>query len=184
MFSESDQPLEKPNYVNFEGYTGDWQDQALLTAEGVEMYRAGRLGGAFLFMGMYLTMMGCKMFVPESADDHADDDTMAEVGGGDENFDDDEEEMLPPSEFWTPLLWKRTHMLLFCYGTCVGLLFLWEFSYSEFAEGINGLIEYFLRLGVTKGDRISWLGLNHYKAVEIFFACSGVGAIFVPIKLK
>merc|ERR1711871_319992 len=116
VLSQSEQPLEKPNAYNFEGHAGDWQDQAILDTERVEKYRAGRLGASFLFMGMYLTMMGCKMFVPQSADDHADDDTMAEVGGGDENFDDDEDEMLPPSEFWTPLLWKRTHMLLFCYG--------------------------------------------------------------------
>ena len=51
-------------------------------------------------------------------------------------------------------------------------------------ESINSLIDYLLRLGVTKGDRISWLGLNHYKAIEIFFACSGVGAIFVPINWR
>ena len=56
--------------------------------------------------------------------------------------------------------------------------------YSEFYEGINNLIHYFLRLGVTKGDRISWLGLNHYKAIEIFFACARVGAIFVPINWR
>ncbi len=36
-----------------------------------------------------------------------------------------------------------------------------EILYSEFYEGINSLIGYLLRLGVTKGDRISWLGLNH-----------------------
>merc|ERR1711871_1794974 len=135
IYSKSEQPLEKPNAYNFEGHAGDWQDQAILDIERVEKYRAGRLGASFLFMGMYLTMMGCKMFVPESADDHADDDTMAEVGGGDENFDDDEDEMLPPSEFWTPLLWKRTHLLLFCYGACIALLFIWEFSYSEFYSG-------------------------------------------------
>ena len=93
-------------------------------------------------MGMYLTMMGCKMFVPESADDHADDDTMAEVGGDAEALmDDDEEEMLPPSEFWTPLLWKRTHMLLSCYITCAGCLLIWEFSYSEiFSNSVNQVI--------------------------------------------
>lgn len=59
-----------------------------------------------------------------------------------------------------------------------------EILYSEFYEGINSLIGYLLRLGVTKGDRISWLGLNHYKAIEIFFACAGVGAIFVPINWR
>ena len=79
-------------------------------------------------------MMGCKMFVPESADDHADDDTMAEAGGGDDNFDDDEDEMLPPSEFWTPLLWKRTHMLLFCYGCCICNAIFMEFSIQNFTH--------------------------------------------------
>ncbi|MFL2827382.1 MAG: class I adenylate-forming enzyme family protein [Paracoccaceae bacterium] len=59
-----------------------------------------------------------------------------------------------------------------------------EILYSEFYEDINNLIDYLLRLGVTKGDRISWLGLNHYKAIEIFFACAGVGAIFVPINWR
>merc|ERR1711871_1183468 len=135
VLSKSENPIEKPSPYNFEGHAATWHDTALLDDVRVEKYRAGRLGASFLFMGMYLTMMGCKMFVPQSADDHADDDTMAEVGGGDENFDDDEDEMLPPSEFWTPLLWKRTHLLLFCYGACIALLFIWEFSYSEFYSG-------------------------------------------------
>ena len=39
--------------------------------------------------------------------------------------------------------------------------------YSEFYEGINNFIHYFLRLGVAKGDRISWLGLNHYHKVRL-----------------
>eukprot|EP00945_MAST-04E_sp_MAST-4E-sp1_P006724 g6724.t1 len=138
----SEQPVEKPTAVNFEGHAGDWQDQAILDLDRIDTYRVGRIGTSFLFMGMYLTMMGCKMFVPESADDHADDDTMAEVGGDAEALmDDDDEEMLPPSEFWTPLLWKRTHMLLSCYITCGGCLFIWEFSYSEsFSKNVNQVI--------------------------------------------
>ena len=59
-----------------------------------------------------------------------------------------------------------------------------EILYSEIYEGIYSVIDYLLRLGVTKGDRISWLGLNHHKAIEIFFACAGVGAIFVPINWR
>ena len=107
VLSRSENPIEKPSPYNFEAHAATWHDTALLTIDRVEEYRAGRLGAAFLFMGMYLTMMGCKMFVPESADDHADDDTMAEVGGGDDNFDDDEDEMLPPSEFWTPVALEK-----------------------------------------------------------------------------
>lgn len=140
--SRSEQPLERPQAINFEAHPGDWQDQAILDLVRVEAYRTGRLGTAFIFMGMYLTMMGCKMFVPESADDHADDDTMAEVGGDAEAaLDDDEEEMLPPSEFWTPLLWKRTHLLLSSYICCAGCLFVWEFSYSEtYSNNVQAVI--------------------------------------------
>ncbi len=59
-----------------------------------------------------------------------------------------------------------------------------EIVYSQLHKDIDGFIAYFLSLGVRKGDRIGWLGLNHYVALEIFFACAGIGAIFVPINWR
>lgn len=35
------------------------------------------------------------------------------------------------SVFWTPMRWKRAHLVLFSYVFMISLLALWEFSYSR-----------------------------------------------------
>lgn len=59
-----------------------------------------------------------------------------------------------------------------------------EISYSKFLSGTNCFIDYLKKLKLGIGDRIAWLGLNHYLAIEILFACSAIGAIFVPLNWR
>eukprot|EP00948_MAST-09A_sp_MAST-9A-sp1_P004281 g4281.t1 len=48
--------------------------------------------------------------------------------------DDDEDKVVVPSKYWTPLLWKRAHMTYACYCIILGLLFIYEFSFSKLFE--------------------------------------------------
>merc|ERR1711871_1930914 len=108
------------------GYT------SLLTLDKIHEFRMGRIGGCFLAISMYFIFLCAKLFVPDAGDDQGADDARNEEGGGDAEAyaDEDDEEELPPSEFWTPLLWKRAHMVFACFTCQVGMLWIWEFSYS------------------------------------------------------
>jgi acyl-CoA synthetase (AMP-forming)/AMP-acid ligase II len=37
---------------------------------------------------------------------------------------------------------------------------------------------------VSEGERLAYLGLNRPELLELFFACSRVGAIFVPLNAR
>tara|TARA_B110000090_G_C13395498_1_gene451072 strand:- start:637 stop:3744 length:3108 start_codon:yes stop_codon:yes gene_type:complete len=127
-------PTSKPNPVSFENHNGDWHYTALMTIDVIERFRTNRIGYAITALGLYLVYFGAKLFVPNSTDIEGDDARIDEVMAANQAAlaDDDEEEMLPPSEFWTPLLWKRAHLLLFTFYIQTILLVVWELSYSDF----------------------------------------------------
>jgi hypothetical protein len=105
-----------------------------MTIDVIERFRTNRIGYAITALGLYLVYFGAKLFVPNSTDIEGDDARIDEVMAANQAAlaDDDEEEMLPPSEFWTPLLWKRAHLLLFTFYIQTILLVVWELSYSDF----------------------------------------------------
>jgi fatty-acyl-CoA synthase len=57
-------------------------------------------------------------------------------------------------------------------------------SYSELGNRINRLAAALRSLGVTKGDRVAFLGENHPSFVETLFATASIGAIFVPLNTR
>ena len=59
-----------------------------------------------------------------------------------------------------------------------------EVSYAKFNRDVDGIIKYLSDRNVRYGNRVAWLGFNHYIAVEIFFACAAIGAVFVPINWR
>ena len=59
-----------------------------------------------------------------------------------------------------------------------------EVSYAKFKRDVDGIIKYLSESNVRYGNRVAWLGFNHYIAVEIFFACAAIGAVFVPINWR
>jgi hypothetical protein len=127
-------PTSNPNRVSFENHNGDWHYTALMTIDVIERFRTNRIGYAITALGLYLVYFGAKLFVPNSTDIEGDDARIDEVMAANQAAlaDDEEEEMLPPSEFWTPLLWKRAHLLLFTFYIQTILLVVWELSYSDF----------------------------------------------------
>lgn len=59
-----------------------------------------------------------------------------------------------------------------------------ELTYDEFDRNINALAHAFVEAGIAKGDRIAYLGENHPVFLEVFFAATEIGAIFVPLNTR
>ncbi|MET3902449.1 o-succinylbenzoate--CoA ligase [Paenarthrobacter sp. 4246] len=57
-------------------------------------------------------------------------------------------------------------------------------SYADLADRADRLANAFKDRGVSKGDRVAYLGENHPSFVETFFACGLLGAIFVPLNTR
>ena len=58
------------------------------------------------------------------------------------------------------------------------------FSYQELNRRINQLCHLLLGMGVRKGDRVAVLLQNCHQYIEILFALSKIGAIFVPLNWR
>ncbi|MDQ0030121.1 o-succinylbenzoate--CoA ligase [Arthrobacter bambusae] len=59
-----------------------------------------------------------------------------------------------------------------------------ELSYEEFAERSDRLANALKAGGVTKGDRVAYLGDNHPAFLETLIACGQLGAIFLPLNTR
>jgi fatty-acyl-CoA synthase len=49
---------------------------------------------------------------------------------------------------------------------------------AQFAAGLQG------ELGIGRGDRVAWLGLNHPDMLALLFACARQGALLVPLNWR
>jgi fatty-acyl-CoA synthase len=56
-----------------------------------------------------------------------------------------------------------------------------RWTYAELADRIAKLASGLTTLGVTRGDRVAWLGDNHPSFLETFFAVAQLGAVFAPV---
>jgi hypothetical protein len=117
----------------FESFAGDWQDGMALTLDRIEMYRTGRTGTALLAIGLYTTILSASLIVPEWMDEHQEDNQGADPIGGD-NLDDEDEEPMEKSPVWTPIMWKRSHLIWGSLCLEMFLMIIWEFSYSSIFE--------------------------------------------------
>jgi fatty-acyl-CoA synthase len=59
-----------------------------------------------------------------------------------------------------------------------------ELSYEQLAGRSVRLASALRNGGVTKGDRVAYLGDNHPSFLETLFACGQLGAIFVPLNTR
>ncbi len=57
-------------------------------------------------------------------------------------------------------------------------------TYAEFADRIDRFATVLATGGVSEGDRVGYLGLNHPNFFVTMFACGRIGAIFVPINFR
>jgi len=59
-----------------------------------------------------------------------------------------------------------------------------ELSFAALAARVAALAAGFAALGVTKGDRVAYLGPNDIATFEALFAAARLGAIFVPLNTR
>ncbi len=59
-----------------------------------------------------------------------------------------------------------------------------ERTYRELAVRTEQLAAGLAGLGVARGDRVAYLGLNDLAALELLFACGRAGAVFVPLNVR
>ncbi|MEE3952375.1 long-chain-fatty-acid--CoA ligase [Peribacillus frigoritolerans] len=59
-----------------------------------------------------------------------------------------------------------------------------RYSYGEFAERTVKLKKVLEGMGVKKQDRVGLLMFNNFRYIEIFYACTALGAIFVPLNYR
>lgn len=59
-----------------------------------------------------------------------------------------------------------------------------RFTYREYSERVNRLSNALIRLGIQKGDRISYLGYNCHNLLESFFAIPQIGAVLLPLNIR
>jgi len=54
-------------------------------------------------------------------------------------------------------------------------------TYRELADRVRHVAAGLLELGVSRGDRVVWLGANHPAFLEVFFATAKLGAALAPV---
>lgn len=59
-----------------------------------------------------------------------------------------------------------------------------SYRYEELADRIDRFASGLAERGVSKGDRVAYLGNNHPDFLTSFFACGLIGAIFVPLNTR
>ena len=132
-------PLDEPALLNFEGLSGDFLYTLALNNDKVIQFAYGRIGTAFMSIGLYVAFVSTTLTVPWFAprETSSEEGGNAEVGFG----DDDDEEEVPDSDVWQPVMWKRAHVLWSNFTLQFFLLWIWEFSYSStFANNVYTFI--------------------------------------------
>jgi len=59
-----------------------------------------------------------------------------------------------------------------------------RYTFSQLSERVNRLANGLLKLGVSKGDRVSFLQVNCNQCVETYFAVAKTGAIYMPLNFR
>ncbi len=59
-----------------------------------------------------------------------------------------------------------------------------RYTFSQLSERVNRLANGLLKLGIKKGDRVSFLQVNCNQCVETYFAVAKTGAIYLPLNFR
>ena len=57
-------------------------------------------------------------------------------------------------------------------------------SYAELARAVRRVAAWLGGSGVSRGDRVAYLGPNCPELLELLYACARIGAIFVPLNAR
>ena len=59
-----------------------------------------------------------------------------------------------------------------------------RFTWQQLNDRVDALAHRLIHEGIAGGDRIAYLGLNSSDVIEIFFAATRIGAIYVPLNFR
>lgn len=59
-----------------------------------------------------------------------------------------------------------------------------DWTYGQMQQHIESLARVLANGGVSPGDRVAYVGLNHSMTLVALFACARIGAVFVPINFR
>ena len=59
-----------------------------------------------------------------------------------------------------------------------------SFTWQQLNDRVDALAHRLIREGIAHGDRIAYLGLNSSDVIEMFFATTRIGAIYVPLNFR
>ena len=59
-----------------------------------------------------------------------------------------------------------------------------DLTYEDLAHRIERVAAILTQLGVQRGDRVAFLGLNHPLLIVLLFACARIGAVLVPLNWR
>ncbi len=59
-----------------------------------------------------------------------------------------------------------------------------EYNYREINQRVNRLANALLGIGITKGDKIAFMGYNSHHFIEFYFAIAKIGSIAVPVNAR
>lgn len=59
-----------------------------------------------------------------------------------------------------------------------------RFTYCSYGERVARLSNALLKMGIKKGDRISYLGYNCHRLLEAFYGVPWIGAILLPLNIR
>lgn len=57
-------------------------------------------------------------------------------------------------------------------------------TFAEFDDRVTQGVRALASIGIGRGDRVAYLGLNTVELVEVFFATCALGAVFVPLNYR
>src|SRR3990172_5291303 len=57
-------------------------------------------------------------------------------------------------------------------------------TYMEMAQRVSRLANALLSLGVSRRDKVAVMSLNSSEVIETYYACSKIGATFVPLNYR
>jgi hypothetical protein len=135
-------PEINPSPFNLEGVDGRYSDSMGLSASQIYTYAYGRTGICLISIGFYLNFFCATLIVPNWKQD-AEDEAEANPDPKRDEFGDalDDEDEPPPSDIWAPVLWKRSHLIMGNVLVQFAMLWVWEFSYSQwFADNVYTFI--------------------------------------------
>lgn len=136
---------------------GTWMMGSVLDLSFVQSNHTGRIGSAFLSVGIYLSILSVRALVPDFERQRLADKPFLAPPSGINTLENDEDDT-SSSSIWTPAFWRRCHVLLTSMALQFILLAVLEYSFSsEWEKHIFKLIVLFKFVHLVLEQLLGWI---------------------------